>query len=88
MSSTSSFSISLDTDLQTRFNSAAKASHRTVEDLIREFMQDYVAQLDQEEGYDAYLEKKVATARASIVAGRLIPNEEVEREFALRRSGL
>lgn len=88
MSPTTSFSISLDPDLQSRFDAAAKASHRTAEDLILEFMQDYIAQHDQEDGYDTFLADKVAAARASIKAGRLIPNEEIEREFALLRSSL
>jgi predicted transcriptional regulator len=88
MSSTTSFSIDLDPDLRARFTSAAEASHRTAEDLILEFMKDYVERQHQDADYDAYLEEKVAIARLSIAAGRLVANEEVEKEFALLRSGL
>lgn len=83
-----SFSIGPDTDLQARFDAAAKASHRTAEDLIREFMLDYIAQQDQDAGYDGYLQQKVAAARASVEAGRLVSDEEIGREFALLRAGL
>jgi len=69
--------------LKTAFAQAAKASDRTVSQLVRDFMRDYVREQAE---YDAWLHRKVAAARADIAAGDVQPAEAVEARFAARRT--
>ena len=69
--------------LKTAFAQAAKASDRTVSQLVRDFMRDYVREQAE---YDAWLHRKVAAARADIAAGDVQPAEAVEARFAARRA--
>ncbi|KAA0700115.1 antitoxin of toxin-antitoxin stability system [Neorhizobium sp. P12A] len=86
MPKTGSLKLDIDPDLHAQFDAAAKTAHRDVQDLILEFMQDYVAQQKEEEGYDAFLRAKVEKARISAAAGHLISGDEVERDAAAWRS--
>ena len=83
-----SIAITLDEDLRLRFNSAAKSSHRTPEDVIVELMQDYADQLSEDDGYDEFLRRKVEIGRASMYAGQGRSNEEVEAFFSALRGEL
>lgn len=78
--------LDIDPDLRAQFDTTAKTAHRDVQDLILEFMQDYVDRQKEEEGYDAFLRAKVEKARASAAAGRLISGEDVERDAAAWRA--
>jgi hypothetical protein len=86
MPKVSSLELNVDPDLRAQFDAAAKTAHRDVEDLIVEFMQDYVDRQKEEEGYDAFLRRKVEKARVSVAADRLISAEEVERDAAAWRN--
>ena len=65
---------------------AAAADDRPASQIVRELMRDYIARQQQAREYDAYVRRKVETARASMRAGRGRPNDAVEAEFAKRRA--
>jgi predicted transcriptional regulator len=87
MAKQAAFEVDLDPELHAELLAAAKAEHRPATEIVTELVRDYVARQHEEPGYEEFLRRKVEKARASIEAGRLIPNEEVEKEFAIRRSG-
>ena len=64
---------------------AAEALHRPASQIVRELMRDFVQRQRDEQAYDALLQGKVDAARGSVRAGRGVPNETVEAEFAARR---
>lgn len=86
MPKTVSVAVTVDADLQARFNAAAEAKNRDAGELIVELMQDYVDREAEEEGYDAFFRAKVEKARASIEAGRVISGSDVENEASAWRS--
>ncbi|MGK9452198.1 hypothetical protein ACSSZE_13235 [Acidithiobacillus caldus] len=79
------FTMKLDPELRAEFMAAAAASHRPASQVLRELMREYIAQQKAEQGYQEYLQQKVAAARQSVARGLGRPNAEVEQEFALRR---
>jgi hypothetical protein len=79
------FTMKLEPELRAEFLAAATASHRPASQVLRELMREYIARQRAEQGYQDYLQQKVATARHSVERGLGRPNAEVEREFALRR---
>jgi hypothetical protein len=52
---------------------------------VREFMRDFVERQRKAREYDAFVDEKVALARASIQAGRGRSNDDVEATFAALR---
>ena len=80
------FTMKLEPELREAFMAAAAASDRPASQIVRELMRGYVLQQQQAGGYDAYIRRKIETARISARAGRGRPNEEVEAEFAGKRS--
>jgi len=80
------FTFRVDDELKARFTDAAKAQDRTGAQLIRDFMRDYVKRREDEAEYDVWYRRQVQLGLDSADAGRLVPADEVEAEFARRRA--
>jgi len=80
--------LTVDTDLRDDFLAEAETAQREAADLIQELMRDFIERQKEARTYDDFLRRKVEKARASVAAGRLRPNEDVEAEFAARRKAL
>jgi predicted transcriptional regulator len=78
--------IRIDPELKTAFSRAAEARDRTDEDLLREFMQDYIDTQRTDAEYDEWFRHQVQIGIDAAEAGELIPAEEVEAEFAALRA--
>lgn len=79
------FTMKLEPELRAAFMAAAAADDRPASQVVRELMRDYIARQQRSGEYDAYLRRKVETARVSARAGRGRANEQVEAEFVKRR---
>jgi len=77
--------VRVDDELKTAFAEAAKAADRTTSQLLRDFMRDFVKSQSEAAEYDAWFRRQVAEGIADARAGRVIPGEDVEAEFAERR---
>ncbi len=75
------FTMKLEPELRDAFMAAAKDADRPASQIVREFMRDFVQQ-DRE--YVAFLRRKVELSRASIAAGRVYTNEEVQARMKKR----
>jgi len=80
------FTMKLDVDLRDEFMAEAEASHRPASQLVREFMRAFVQQQRAQREHDAFVQRKVEIARASMHDGIGRSNEEVEAAFAARRA--
>jgi len=80
------FSMKLESGLRDEFMSEAEALHRPASQIIRDLMRDFVQRQREEREYENYLRAKVDAARASIRAGRVRKNDEVEASFSAKRS--
>jgi predicted transcriptional regulator len=81
--------LQVDPNLKQAFSLAAQARNRTDEDLLREFMQDFVDSNRTDAEYDAWFHRQVQIGIAAAEAGDLIPADEVEAEFsALREAAM
>jgi predicted transcriptional regulator len=80
------FTMKLESELRDEFVAAVEAVHRPASQVVRELMREFVQRQRDARDYDAYLRGKVEASRASIRAGRGLPNEEVEAAFAARRA--
>lgn len=78
--------IRIDAELKTAFSRAAEARDRTDEDLLREFMQDYIETQRTDADYEQWFRRQVQIGIDAADAGELIPAEEVEAEFAALRA--
>jgi predicted transcriptional regulator len=78
--------IRIDPELKTAFSRAAEARDRTDEDLLREFMQDYIETQRTDAEYEQWFRSQVQIGIDAADAGELIPAEEVEAEFAALRA--
>ncbi|MEY3468648.1 MAG: hypothetical protein RL203_742 [Pseudomonadota bacterium] len=88
MSKEAVFTMKLEVQLRDAFMAEAEASHRPASQIMRELMRDFVQRQKQARDYDAFLNSKVAQARAQIDAGSYASAEEVELRFAARRAQL
>ncbi len=88
MSKEAVFTMKLEAELRADFIAEAQAADRPASQILRELMRDFVKQQRQARDYDAFLEKKVEAARASLQAGKGLGNEEVEAIFAARRAAV
>lgn len=77
-------SFQVDASLKEQFTEAAKACDCSDAQLLRDFMQDFVGQQVARDA-DAVFRRQVEAGLESANAGRLIPSEEVEKEFTARR---
>ena len=80
------FTMKLEPDLRDQFMAAAEATHRPASQVVREMMRDFVHQQTEKQGYDAFLQRKIEVARTSMQNGQGRSNDDVEAEFAARRS--
>lgn len=80
------FTMKLEPELRDAFMAGAEADRRPASQLVRELMRAWVAQRREERAHDDLLRRKVEIVRASMRAGRGVPNEEVEAAFAARRA--
>jgi predicted transcriptional regulator len=80
------FTFRLEEELKAAFSEAAKAQDQTGAQLLRGFMRDYVKRQQEAVEYDAWFRQKVQQGLDSANAGHLIPADEVEAEFAVRRA--
>ncbi|MDB5471032.1 MAG: hypothetical protein JWR84_2592 [Caulobacter sp.] len=77
--------IRVDEELKVAFAGAAKDADRTVSQLIRDYMRDYVRSREDRDAYDQWFRAGVEEGLAEARAGKLIPGDEIEAHFARRR---
>jgi predicted transcriptional regulator len=85
MSKQAVFTMKLEPELREQFMAEAEATHRPASQIVREMMRHFVQTQREAREYEAFLQRKVDIARASIRDGDGLSNEEVEAEFAARR---
>jgi len=78
--------LQVDPNLKEAFSLAAEAHNRTDEDLLREFMQDYVETQRTDAEYEQWFRRQVQIGIDEADAGDVLPVEEVEAEFAALRA--
>ncbi|WP_029005830.1 hypothetical protein [Azorhizobium doebereinerae] len=82
------FTMKLEPELRDAFMAEAEADHRPASQVVREMMRDYVRQRREARAYDAFLARKVETAREQMRADLGAADDEVEAAFAARRAAL
>jgi predicted transcriptional regulator len=80
------FTFRVEEELKTAFGEAAKAHDQTGAQLLRRFMREYVRNQRTEAEYEVWFRQQVQVGLDSANAGRLIPTDKVEAEFAKRRA--
>lgn len=80
--SETTITVQIDPDLKKAFSLAAESHNRTDEDLLREFMQDYVETQRTDSEYEHWFQRQVQIGTDEADASEVIPAEEVEAEFA------
>lgn len=80
------FTMKLEADLRADFIAEAGALHRPASQVVRELMREFVERQRMKREHSAFVERKVALARQSVLADRGFGNDEVEAEFADRRA--
>ena len=86
MSKQAAFTMKLEPELREQFMAEAEASHRPASQIVREMMRQFVQTQRESREYEAFLQRKVDSARISMRAGEGLTNEEVEAQFAARRA--
>jgi len=86
MSKQAVFTMKLEPELREEFMAEAEASHRPASQIVREMMRQYVQTQRESREYEAFLQRKVDSARVSMRAGEGLTNDEVEAQFAARRA--
>ena len=77
--------IRVDEALKAAFAGAAKDADRTVSQLIRDYMREYVQSKEDRDAYETWFRAGVEEGLAEARAGKLISGDEVEAHFAKRR---
>jgi predicted transcriptional regulator len=85
MSKQAVFTMKLESELREQFMAEAEAAHRPASQIVREMMRQFVQTQRESREYDAFLQRKVDIARASMRNDDGLTNDEVEAEFAARR---
>ena len=88
MSTKTVFTMKLEPELRDTFMAEAAAADRPAAQVLRELMRDYIKQQRDERAYEAFLRNKIDIARASVAAGQGRSNQDVENDFAARRTAL
>jgi predicted transcriptional regulator len=83
--SETTFTFRVDDALKEQFGLAAKGNDRSGAQLLRDFMRNFVQQQKEAGKYEAWFRRQVQAGLNSANAGRLVPNDTVEAEFAKRR---
>ncbi|MFJ7797090.1 CopG family ribbon-helix-helix protein [Pseudomonas sp. NPDC096950] len=86
MSKQAVFTMKLEPELREQFMAEAEASHRPASQIVRDMMRQFVQKQRESREYEAFLQRKVDIARASMEAGEGLTNDEVEAEFTARRA--
>ncbi|PWK29764.1 antitoxin of toxin-antitoxin stability system [Pseudomonas sp. B21-040] len=86
MSKQAVFTMKLESELREQFMAEAEASHRPASQIVRDMMRQYVQTQRESREYEAFLQRKVDSARISMQAGEGLSNDEVEAQFAARRA--
>ena len=86
MSKEAVFTMKLEPELRAEFMAEAEAAHRPASQVLRELMREFVQRQREAREYDEFLRCKVEAARASMRAAQGRSNDEVEAEFASRRT--
>ena len=84
--SEATFTFRVDEALKDQFTTAAKGRDRSGAQLLRDFMRDFVKEQQEAAEHDAWFRRQVQAGLDSANAGRLVPGEDVEAEFAARRT--
>ena len=77
--SEATFTFRVDEDLKDQFASAAEAQEQTGEEVLRNFMQEFVRQ-QSAEGHDAWFRREVQMGIDAANAGAVVSSEEVEAQ--------
>jgi predicted transcriptional regulator len=86
MSKEAVFTMKLEPELRAEFMAEAEASHRPASQVLRELMREFVQRQREARAYDEFLRGKVEAGRVSMRTGQGRSNDDVEAEFATRRS--
>lgn len=86
MSKQAVFTMKLEPELREQFMAEAEASHRPASQIVRDMMRQFVQKQRESREYEAFLQRKVDSARVSMNAGEGLPDDEVEAEFSARRA--
>lgn len=86
MSKEAVFTMKLEPELRADFMAEAAAAHRPASQVLRELMREFVQRQREAREYDEFLSRKVDAGRASMRAGVVRSNDEVEAMFAARRA--
>jgi predicted transcriptional regulator len=86
MSKEAVFTMKLEPELRAAFMAEAQAAHRPASQVLRELMREFVQRQREAREYEAFLRAKVEAGRGAMRAGLGRANEEVEADFAARRS--
>jgi hypothetical protein len=86
MSKEAVFTLKLEPELRASFMAETEASHRPASQVMRELMREFVQRQQDAREYDDFLRRKVDLARSSMHAGLGRANDEVDAEFAARRT--
>jgi predicted transcriptional regulator len=86
MSKQAVFTMKLEPELRDEFMAEAEASHRPASQIVREMMRQFVQKQRESREYEAFLQRKVDSARISMRAGEGLTNDEVEAQFAAKRA--
>jgi predicted transcriptional regulator len=80
------FTFRVDEDLKNSFTNIAKAHDRPGSQLLRDFMRDYVAKAEHDAWFRAEVEQGLRELEDPNV--ELIPNEQVEAEWEVKKAEL
>lgn len=78
------FTFRVDESLQKEFTAAAESRDLSGEQLLRDFMCEFVQHQQEAKEHDAWFRQQVQAGLDSANAGRLVPAAEVEAIFAAR----
>ena len=82
------FTMKLEPQLRDAFIAEAAATHRPASQVVRDLMRDFVQRQREARDYDGFVRRKVESARKEREAGMTFSSEDVEAEFAARRTEL
>ena len=86
--SEATFTFRVEESLKQDFSSFAKTIDRSVAQLLRDLMRDFVKQQQEAASYDAWFQKQVQIGLDEANAGQLISHEEVKSRFEEKRASL
>lgn len=81
----STFTFRVEDSLKQEFTDLARQEDRTAAQLLRGFMREYVARQTQAAEHDKWFRAQVQAGLEDLEAGRVVPAEQVEAEFAALR---